>query len=193
MSLRAWSIKNWTRRPWFHSNWVRERQTWNWDPTLSVPQKTSPKEQNSKTGHDALSSRWKWVRESKIWKRVPTTSSLPKTTPGVPKKKTGHDTLGTAKNESGSAMHVNGTRRRRYRRKWVWERKTWKRDPTLSVMPKMSPKAQNMKTGPGAIFIVENESENAKHENGTRRPRYRRKCVRESKSCKWDATSSLPP
>jgi hypothetical protein len=35
--------------------------------------------------------------------------------------------------------------------------------------------AQNMKTGPDALDIVENESGRAKHEIGTRRPRYRRK------------------
>jgi hypothetical protein len=35
--------------------------------------------------------------------------------------------------------------------------------------------AQNMKTGPGALGTVENEFGSAKHENGTRRPRYRRK------------------
>jgi hypothetical protein len=37
--------------------------------------------------------------------------------------------------------------------------------------------AQNMKTGPDALCTVENESGSAKHENGTRRPRYRRKHV----------------
>jgi hypothetical protein len=38
--------------------------------------------------------------------------------------KTGPDALGTNENESGSAKHENGTRRLRYRRKRVWERKT---------------------------------------------------------------------
>jgi hypothetical protein len=37
--------------------------------------------------------------------------------------------------------------------------------------------AQNMKKGPKALGTAENVSESAKHENGTRRPRYRRKRV----------------
>jgi hypothetical protein len=63
----------------------------------------------------------------------------------------------------------------------------------------MSPGAQNMKTVPDALGTAENESERAKHENGTRalgtaenesgsakhengyrRPRFRRKRVRAS-------------
>jgi hypothetical protein len=39
----------------------------------------------------------------------------------------------------------------------------------------MSPGAQNMKRGPGALGIVENEFGLTKQENGTRRPRYLRK------------------
>jgi hypothetical protein len=46
----------------------------------------------------------------------------------------------------------------------------------------MSPGAQNMKTGPDALRNVENEFERAKYENGTRRPRYRRKGVWERKT-----------
>jgi hypothetical protein len=65
----------------------------------------------------------------------------------------------------------------------------------------MSPGAQNMITGPDTHGTAENESEQAKHENGTgwpqyrqkrerkrkhkkgtRRPRYRRKRVRERKT-----------
>jgi hypothetical protein len=42
-----------------------------------------------------------------------------------------------------------------------------KRDPTTSVPPKMSPGAQNMKTGPDALGTAENESGSVKHENGT--------------------------
>jgi hypothetical protein len=38
--------------------------------------------------------------------------------------KTGPDALGTAQNGSGSAKHANGTRRPRFRRKQVQERKT---------------------------------------------------------------------
>jgi hypothetical protein len=42
-----------------------------------------------------------------------------------------------------------------------------------STSLKTSPGAQNMKTGPDALGIAENESGRAKHENRTRRPRYR--------------------
>jgi hypothetical protein len=69
--------------------------------------------------------------------------------------KSGRDALGIAENESG--------------------RKTFKRDPTPSVSPKMGPGAQNMKTGPDAHGTAENVSGRAKHENGTRRPLYRLK------------------
>jgi hypothetical protein len=37
-------------------------------------------------------------------------------------------------------------------------------------------------SAPDALGIVENESRSAKHENGIRRPRYRRKRVRERKT-----------
>jgi hypothetical protein len=47
--------------------------------------------------------------------------------------------------------------------------------------PKTSLSAQNMKTGRDALVTDENESERAKHENGTRRPRYRRKRVGRAK------------
>jgi hypothetical protein len=43
----------------------------------------------------------------------------------------------------------------------------------------MSPGAKNMKTVPDALCTAENESESTNHENGTRRPWYRRNCVRE--------------
>jgi hypothetical protein len=39
----------------------------------------------------------------------------------------------------------------------------------------------------------DNEFGSAKHENGTRRPRNRRKRVWESKTCKRDPTPSVPP
>jgi hypothetical protein len=48
----------------------------------------------------------------------------------------------------------------------------------------MSPAAQNMKTGADALGTVEKEFGSAKHENGSRHPRYRRKSVREQKSMK---------
>jgi GAG-pre-integrase domain len=63
--------------------------------------------------------------------------------------KMGHDALRTAEYVSGSA-------------------KKRIRDPTMSVPSKMSSGAQNMKTGPDALCIAENESDSAKHENGTR-------------------------
>jgi hypothetical protein len=63
---------------------------------------------------------------------------------------------GTSEKVFGSAKHENETRR-------------------LSVPPKMSLGAQNMKTGPDALCTAENESRSVKHENRTRRPRYRRK------------------
>jgi hypothetical protein len=76
--------------------------------------------------------------------------------PEAQNKKTGPDAHYTVKKESQG-------------------RKTRKRDPTPSVPPKMSPSAQNMKTGPDALGSAENNSGRAKHENGYRRPRYRRK------------------
>jgi hypothetical protein len=62
-----------------------------------------------------------------------------------------------------------------------------------SVPLKTSLEAQNMKTGPDALRITENESESAKHENGTRRPPHRRKCFRERKTFKRDPTPSETP
>jgi hypothetical protein len=50
-----------------------------------------------------------------------------------------------------------------------------------------------MKMGPDALGTVENESGSAKHENGTRRPRHRRKRVTECKTCKKDLTPTVPP
>jgi hypothetical protein len=67
--------------------------------------------------------------------------------------KIGPDYLGTAENESESAKHK-------------------KREPTPSVPPKTSPRAQNMKKGPDALGTVENEFGRAKHVNGTQRPPY---------------------
>jgi hypothetical protein len=69
--------------------------------------------------------------------------------------KKGPDALDTSENESMIAKHDNGTRRSRYRRKRARERKTCKRDLTPSVPPKMSPGAQNMKSGPDALTTTE--------------------------------------
>jgi hypothetical protein len=77
--------------------------------------------------------------------------------------KTGPDAIGTAQNGSESAKQENGNRHRRYRKKWVRERKTRIRDSTPSVPPKMSKGAKNIKSGSDAIAIAENESESAKH------------------------------
>jgi hypothetical protein len=108
--------------------------------------------------------------------------------PGTQNMKTETDALGTTENDFGRAKHENGTRRTQHRRQRVRERKTWKQDKTPSVPSKMSAGAQNMKMGPNELDTVENDktwirdltpSETpttcAKHENGTRRPRYRRK------------------
>jgi hypothetical protein len=46
----------------------------------------------------------------------------------------------------------------------------------------MSLGAQNKKTGLDALGTAENESESSKHAMETRRPRYRRKRVRERKT-----------
>jgi hypothetical protein len=76
----------------------------------------------------------------------------------------GPNTLDTAENESSVPSQYMKT------------------EPTPSVTSKMSPAAQNMKTGPDALGNAENNSGSEKHENGTRRPRYRRKRVRERKT-----------
>jgi hypothetical protein len=107
--------------------------------------------------------------------------------------KKGPDTLGTTENVSGSAKYENGTRRPQYRRKRVPEGKTSKRDLTSPIPPKMSPGAQNMNMGPDALGTAENESRCAKHEYGTRRPRYRRKRVRTCKTRQRDSTHSALP
>jgi hypothetical protein len=44
------------------------------------------------------------------------------------------------------------------------------------------PGTQNMKTGPEALDNAKNESGSAKHENGTRRPRYGRKLIQAHKT-----------
>jgi hypothetical protein len=52
--------------------------------------------------------------------------------------------------------------------------------------------AQNKKTAPDALGTDKNESGRAKHENGTRRPRYGRKRVRACKTRKQDPSPSVP-
>jgi hypothetical protein len=65
---------------------------------------------------------------------------------------------------------------------WVFKDWIEKRDTTPSFPPKMCSGAQNMKRGPVALGTTENESGSAKHENRTRRPRYRRKQARSRKT-----------
>jgi hypothetical protein len=89
--------------------------------------------------------------------------------------KTGPEDRGTAENESKIAKLENGTRRPPYREKRLWERKTLKRHPAPSFPLKMSPEAQNIKTGPDALGTAKKYSQRAKYENKTRRPRNRRK------------------
>jgi hypothetical protein len=86
---------------------------------------------------------------------------------GAQNMEPGPDALYTAENESRSTKHENGTRRSRYRRKRVRERRTLKRDQTPSVPQFMSLRAQNMKIGPDALGTAENESGSAKHEKRT--------------------------
>jgi hypothetical protein len=115
--------------------------------------------------------------------------------PGAQNMKTGPDALGTVENESGSVKNENGTQRPRYHQKRVLARKIRKRDPPPRyrrkrknetrrpwLLSKTSSGAQNMKIGPDALGTDENEFRSAKHEDGTRRPRYRRKLVWEHKT-----------
>jgi hypothetical protein len=57
----------------------------------------------------------------------------------------------------------------------------------------MNPGAENMKMKPDALGNAENESGSAKHDNENRRPRYRRKRVRERKTLKRDSMPSVSP
>jgi hypothetical protein len=120
--------------------------------------------------------------------------------------KSGADARDTIENASVRTKHENGTRRTRNRRKRVRACKTRKLDPTPSIPPKTIPGTQNVKTVPDALGTVENESESAKLENGTRRPWYRRKYenengrpwyhrkrVRERKTRKLDTTPPMSP
>jgi hypothetical protein len=72
--------------------------------------------------------------------------------------------LGTAKNWSCSAKHENCTRCPRYCRN---ESESAKHEigPASSIPPKMSQRAQNMKTGKDVLDTVENGSGNTKLEN----------------------------
>jgi hypothetical protein len=101
------------------------------------------------------------------------TSLPPKMGPGAPNMITVPGALRTTHNGSESVKYENMTRRPRYGRKRVRERKTRKLDLAPSVPPKTGPGAQNMKSGPDTLGTVKNGSWSVKHENGTRRPMYR--------------------
>jgi hypothetical protein len=53
---------------------------------------------------------------------------------------------------------------------------------TYATPPKTLMGTQNMKMGPDTLGTAENESGRAKLENGSRRPRYRRKRLRKRKT-----------
>jgi hypothetical protein len=74
------------------------------------------------------------------------------------------DALSTVESEYGRAKPENGAGHTRHPRNRVRERKTCKRDPTHSALPKTSPEAQNLKKGPDALSTVQNEFGSAKHE-----------------------------
>jgi hypothetical protein len=137
--------------------------------------------------------RRKCVRERITRKRDPTPSLPPKMNMGTQNKKTGPDALGTAEKESGSAKKENRTRHPRYRRKQnptpSHRRKQnptpslpQKTEPDTLAPPNTCPGAQNMKTGPDAVRTAEKVAVSAKHENGSGRHWYRRKCVRARKT-----------
>jgi hypothetical protein len=107
--------------------------------------------------------------------------------------KSGPDALGTVENESRRAKYENGTDALSSSENESGSAKHDKRDTTPSVPLKTSLGAQNMKTRPDAHGTAENESERAKHENGTRRTRNHRKRFRVRKTCKRDPTPSVSP
>jgi hypothetical protein len=176
--------ENWTWRPRYSSKRVWERKTWKRDSAPLVLPKTNPEAQNLKTGPNTLFTvknesrcvkhknwtrcprfRPKQLQERNTWKRNSTPSVLSKKSLGAQNMKMGPGALSTAKNDSGSTKYENRDRRPRYRRKWVYERKTWKLDLAPSVPPETDTGAQYMKTGPDTIGTTQNESGSGKHEN----------------------------
>jgi hypothetical protein len=87
---------------------------------------------------------------------------------------TGPDALGTAENELGAKNMKTGPDAS-VPLKMSLERKTSMLHLTSSVPLKTSSGAKNMNMGLEALDTDENESGSAKHENGNRRPCYRRK------------------
>jgi hypothetical protein len=171
-----------TRRPRYRQKRVRTRKTRKWDPRPPVSPKTSPRAQNVKTRPDAVGTAENEYgsakRENKTRrpryrrKRVRDCKTCPRAGYGS----------GKHENEYGSGKHENGMGRPRYRGKRVRARKIRKRDPMPPLPPKMSPGEQNKRTGPDGPGTAGNESGSAKRENGTRRPRYHQKRVRERKT-----------
>jgi hypothetical protein len=104
---------------------------------------------------------------------------------------TGRKTLGTAEKQ----VRESKTRKQDVTvpRKMSPAAQNIKTGPTTSVPSKTSSGAQKMKMGPDALGTAKNESWSAKHQNGTRCPRYRRKQVRAGDTLKRDPTHSVPP
>jgi hypothetical protein len=101
--------------------WVQERETWNLDPTPSIPSKMSPGAQNLKTRPNAPDNaenesgstelenwirghryRRKWVWWHRTWKLDPVPHVALKMSSGAQNLKTRHDTYGIAENKSES-------------------------------------------------------------------------------------------
>jgi hypothetical protein len=94
-------------------------------------------------------------------------SVTPRKSPGAQNKKTEIGDLGTAENESGSSIYVNGTPTPSAPPKTSPGGQNMKMGLTPSVPPKTSPGVQNMKAGHDAVGTAENLSGSAKNENGT--------------------------
>jgi hypothetical protein len=121
---------------------------------------------------------------------------------------TGPDAVDTVENEFENAKHGKWDLTPSIQPKMCPGAQNMKMTP--SVPQKMGPGSKYMKTRSDALGIAEHESGSAKLENGnptpsvqpsiplklekvTRRPRYRRKCVRQLKIRKRDATPSVRP
>jgi hypothetical protein len=125
--------------------------------------------------------RRKRVKRCKTLKRDPKPPELPNTSLSAQNKKTRPNALDTAENEFGRAkIEKTGPPVTAENESVSPKRKNETRHPWL--LSKTSPGAQNIKTGPDALGTAENEFGSAKHDNGTRRPLYRRKLVWEHKT-----------
>jgi hypothetical protein len=110
--------EHWTKRPPHRRKRDRERKTFKWDRTPSVPPKMSSGAQNMKTGLDALDTAENESGSAKHQNGTQYPLAVrPKMSSGVQNMKTVADALGTTENESGRAKHENGTRRPQNRRK----------------------------------------------------------------------------